>query len=272
VVQPSTPLESAISSLLRAAHLHTDAETASTENTLATATISPEDLAARRAQLRATRELMFRADVKAKRVSKIKSKAFRRMKKREREKLGDLKEEGDEMDEEEERVKAETLRAKERATLRHRTTGKWAQAMRKKGEMGEDEMEAVQSLADRSDVLRRKIAGEDESSDDDDESGDKQERDARELEELGRMSGDEELGKRTGIMGMKFMRDAIARAEREAGAMADETRLQLLGLEQDTDMETGTEGEMVGGNIGRRVYKPGHRKVRFSSSGPVKKY
>ncbi|KAG9097803.1 hypothetical protein FRC06_007178 [Ceratobasidium sp. 370] len=260
--QPSTPMESAISSLLRAAHLYTDAESAATENTLAAATISTEDLAARRAQLRATRELMFRADIKAKRVAKIKSKGYRRMKKREREKLAEMgvgKEAGDE---DEERVKAEMIRAKERATLRHRTTGKWAQAMRRKGEMGEEDMNAMHSLVDRSEVLRRKITGDDESSDDD-EGG--EERDVRELEELGHV---DDLGevKAKGIMGMKFMKDAVARAEREAAAMADETRLELLGLEQDTDVDNGLGDEMVGGNVGRRVYKPGQIKPQQTYS------
>ncbi|KAG8767247.1 hypothetical protein FRC12_006374 [Ceratobasidium sp. 428] len=254
--QPSTPMESAISSLLRAAHLSTDADTAATENTLAAATISSEDLAARRAQLRATRELMFKADIKAKRVAKIKSKAYRRMKKREREKLAELgvdEAEGG-VDEDEEKVKAETLRAKERATLRHRTTGKWAQAMRRKGEMDEEEMGAMHSLVDRSEVLRRKIAGEDESSDDEDEGG--EERAVKELEGLGQVDSMSE-GKAKGIMGMKFMKDAAARAEREAAAMADKTRLELLGLERDADMEDKLGDEMVGGNMGRRVYKPG---------------
>ncbi|QRW05991.1 U3 small nucleolar RNA-associated protein 14 [Ceratobasidium sp. AG-Ba] len=131
------------------------------------------DLAARRAQLRMTRELMFRADVKAKRVAKIKSRAYRKMKKREKEKLAaaglDL-EEGDKDDDEEEKARQ---RAKERATLRHRTTGKWAQAMRRKGEMGEEDTEAMHSLVDRSEVLRRKIAGEDGSSDEDEEGGER---------------------------------------------------------------------------------------------------
>ncbi|KAG8736053.1 hypothetical protein FRC10_009857 [Ceratobasidium sp. 414] len=260
--QSSTPMESTISSLLRAAHLSTDAETAATENTLAAATVSPEDLAARRAQLRATRELMFRADIKAKRVAKIKSKAYRRMKKREREKLAEIGMDNEGEDEDEERVKAETIRAKERATLRHRTTGKWAQAMRRKGEMGEEDMDAMHSLVDRSEVLRRKIMGEDESSEDD-EGG--QERDVRELEELGQVDGVGE-GAVKGIMGMKFMKDAVGRADREAAGMADETRLELLGLEQDTDAENGLGDETVGGNMGRRVYKPGQVKLQQTYS------
>ncbi|GAB1522520.1 hypothetical protein RhiTH_005640 [Rhizoctonia solani] len=251
--QPSTAMESAISSLLRAANLHTDAAAAEAENTLAAPTISEEDLAARRAQLRLTRELMFRADIKAKRVAKIKSKAYRRMKKREKEKQKEAAvelglDEGEEVD----RMRAEVERAKERATLRHRTTGKWAKAMRNKGEMDEEEMGAVKILQDRAEILRRKIAGGEESSDDDDSHG--EDRDIQELEELGQA---ESLIRAKGIMGMKFMRDAIARADREVGTMANETRLEMLGLQIDSKIENSMGDEVVGGNLGRRIYKPG---------------
>ncbi|CCO38010.1 putative protein C57A7,06 [Rhizoctonia solani AG-1 IB] len=261
--QPSTEMESAISSLLRAANLHTDAAVAEAENTLTAATISEEDLAARRAQLRLNRELMFRADIKAKRVAKIKSKAYRRMKKRDKEKQKEAAaelglDEGDEVD----RIQAEVARAKERATLRHRTTGKWAKTMRNKGEMEEEEMSAVKTLQDRAELLRRKIAGGDESSDDDDSHG--EERDIQELEELGQI---EPLTDAKGIMGMKFMREAVARANRETGLMADEARLEMLGLQLDSGAENSMGDEVVGGNLGRRIYKPG--QVQPTASGDI---
>ncbi|CAE6478670.1 unnamed protein product [Rhizoctonia solani] len=258
--QPSTKMESAISSLLRAAKLHTDAATAEAENTLAAATISEEDLAARRAQLRLTRELMFRADVKAKRVAKIKSKAYRRMKKREKEKQKDAAVElGLDDDEGVDRMQAEVERAKERATLRHRTTGKWARAMRNKGEMDEEDIGAVKILQDRAELLRRKIAGGEESSDDDDSRG--EERDIQELEELAQVGSPAHA---KGIMGMKFMRDAAARADRQVGAMADETRLEMLGLQLDSGTENWTGDDAVGGNLGRRIYRPG--QIRQSTT------
>ncbi|CAE6435881.1 unnamed protein product [Rhizoctonia solani] len=260
--QPSTKMESAISSLLRAANLHTDAAAAEAENTLAAATISEEDLAARRAQLRLTRELMFRADIKAKRVAKIKSKAYRRMKKRDKEKQKEAAVELglDDGDEEADRMQAEVDRARERATLRHRTTGKWAKAMRNKKEMGEEEVGAVKILQDRAELLRRKIAGG-ESSDEDDSHG--EERDIQELEELGQV---ESLVQAKGIMGMKFMRDAAARADREVGAMADEARLEMLGLQLDPEIENPLGDEVVGGNLGRRIYKPGQARTSTTYS------
>lgn len=257
-------MESAVSALLRAASLHTDAAAAEAENTLATAIISEEDFTARRAQLRKSRELMFRADLKAKRVAKIKSKAYRRMKKREREKQQkmtvELGLEDDNGNNDEERLKAEALRAKERATLRHQTTGKWARAMRNKGEMDEADVEAVKVLQDRSELLRQKISGADESSESD---SDGEERDIEELEQLSKADLLEDAsGKAIGIMGMKFMRDAVARAERETAAMADEARLGILGQELESGVGNPMGDRTVGGNEGRRIYKPGQVQVR----------
>lgn len=76
------------------------------------------------------RELLFRAEIKARRVKKIKSKTYRRLKRKEKERLGELiDEKGPEDDSDGEgRLKRER-RAKERATLRHNRTGKWAKRM-----------------------------------------------------------------------------------------------------------------------------------------------
>ncbi|CUA77696.1 U3 small nucleolar RNA-associated protein 14 [Rhizoctonia solani] len=156
-------------------------------------------------------------------------------------------------------MQAEVERAKERATLRHRTTGKWARAMRNKGEMDEEDIGAVKILQDRAELLRRKIAGGEESSDDDDSRG--EERDIQELEELAQA---ESPAQAKGIMGMKFMRDAAARADREAGVMADETRLEMLGLQLDSGTENWMGDDAVGGNLGRRIYRPG--QIRQSTT------
>jgi U3 small nucleolar RNA-associated protein 14 len=49
--------------------------------------LTVEEVAARRAELRKMKELMFRAEVKAKRVAKIKSKTYRRLRRKEKEKM-----------------------------------------------------------------------------------------------------------------------------------------------------------------------------------------
>src|SRR3981189_1500018 len=92
--------------------------------------LSVEEVAARRAEVRKMRELMFRAEIKAKRVAKIKSKTYRRVKK------------------------------KERASLRHKNTGKWAKAMKGRHELDEDQRKDITEMLDRGERLRRKIHGE----------------------------------------------------------------------------------------------------------------
>jgi U3 small nucleolar RNA-associated protein 14 len=51
--------------------------------------LSVEEVAQRRGELRKMRELMFRAEIKARRVGKIKSKTYRQIKKKEKERLGE---------------------------------------------------------------------------------------------------------------------------------------------------------------------------------------
>jgi U3 small nucleolar RNA-associated protein 14 len=63
--------------------------------------LSVEEIAQRRGELRKMRELMFRAEVNARRVGKIKSKAYRRIKRKEKESTGEKINEDDNEDEEE---------------------------------------------------------------------------------------------------------------------------------------------------------------------------
>lgn len=102
--------------------------------------LSVEDVAQRRAELAKMRELMFRAEVKAKRVKKIKSKMFRRIRKKQRARAGEGSDEEDGEDEEGEEgvLKREVERARERAKLKHKNTGKWARAMKERGELDVD--------------------------------------------------------------------------------------------------------------------------------------
>ena len=57
--------------------------------------LSVEEVAQRGGELRKMRELMFRAEIKARRVGKIKSKTYRRIKRKEKERLGEKINEGD---------------------------------------------------------------------------------------------------------------------------------------------------------------------------------
>lgn len=231
--KPSTELESAVDKLLRTAGLR-DQDIEKTE-ALKMNHLSVEEVAARRAELLRTRELMFRADAKAKRVARIKSKAFRRIRKKQREKLGeDLDEDADE---EEEILRLETARAKERATLKHKNTGKWAKAMQQRGELDEDQRRDINEMLAKGERLRRRIQGVgsgDESEGDEDEDADVGDIKQRAFDELAQLDEEPSAGgKLKGVFEMKFMKDAMARRAREADTAAEELRAELANVDAE---------------------------------------
>lgn len=124
-----------------------------------------EEVAARRAELGRLRELMFRAEAKNKRVAKIKSKAYRKIAKKEREKnaskiaaagFGSDGEEGEDA-----QMERERKRATERATLRHKNTGKWAKSMLGRTELDVDQRRELNEQLEQGERLKRKIQGND---------------------------------------------------------------------------------------------------------------
>ncbi|KAH9897707.1 Utp14 protein-domain-containing protein [Cubamyces lactineus] len=274
--KPTTELESAVDKLLKSAKMREN-EIAQTES-LKMNHLSVEEVAARRAELAKMRDLMFRAEAKAKRIAKIKSKTYRRLKKKERArlaaKLGEDSEE--DLDDEEARLKREVERARERATLRHKNTGKWAKAMRGRGELDEDQRRDINEMLDRGEKLRRKIRGEGESDDDesDDESDDAEGEEgiarikAKAFDELATLDADQpeapEGKKGKSIFEMKFMKDAMAREQRKAHEMVDDFIKEMGGHDPDGDEEQGEQldGDGPSGAIvqrvgGRVVYRPG---------------
>lgn len=219
--------------------------------------LSVDEVAARRAELAKMRELMFRAEAKAKRVAKIKSKTYRRIRKKEKEKLakklGEMDMDEDE-DDEEAHLKREVDRAKERATLRHKNTGKWAKAMKARGELDENQRRDINEMLDRGDKLRRRIQGkgsgsEDESGDEDSDGGSDEDGNVglgrikasafdelRQLDAEGEGEGkDGGVQKGKSVFEMKFMKDAMARERQQADQMADDF-IRELGA-QDEGME-----------------------------------
>lgn len=280
MIQPTTELESAVDKLLKSAKMREE-DIAQTE-TLKMNHLSVEEVAARRAELAKMRELMFRAEAKAKRVAKIKSKTYRRIKKRERRRLAEKLGEGseDDDDDEEAQMRRETERAKERATLRHKNTGKWAKAMKGRAELDVDQRRDILEMLDRGEKLRRKIRGERESGDEEDsESDDSDGEDGEgaierikanafdELAQLGQDDGAAPEGngkKGKSIFEMKFMKDAMARDQRRADEMADDFAKELGGLDAgdgedgvDADMDEPSHGATVERVGGRVVYRPG---------------
>ncbi|KAF8890085.1 Utp14 protein-domain-containing protein [Infundibulicybe gibba] len=271
IKEPTTDLETSIDRLLKSAKMR-DEDIAQTEETiLKTNNVSVEEIAQRRGELRKMRELMFRAEIKARRIGKIKSKTARETR---RERGRDEDE-----DDEEGRLKREVERARERATLKHRHNGKWARGMRGK-DFDEEEggRREVEEMLEQGERLRRRIKGV--GSDDDSEDGnsgsevgddgneegvDKIKQSA--FEELKRVEAgddeDAEGSKKKGIFEMKFMKDAMARQQAGADRMMDDFVKEMGGhLEHDSDAEeyidnTDPAGVVVHRAGGRVTYRPG---------------
>jgi U3 small nucleolar RNA-associated protein 14 len=240
--------------------------------------LSVEEVAARRAELRVMRELAFRADRKAKRVAKIKSKTYRRIRKKQRERLDGAGESADgdgDGEDDKERLKAEVQRARERATLRHKNTGKWAKAMRGREGLDQDQRQAIGEMLERGEKLRRRIHGENSDGDgSEDSESDEEEQDEEGIkrgafEELAALRAGDDASlpdlKSKGVFNMKFMRDAAARQSREADAQAEELQKEMgfeIDGEEDDDLTDAiaaappTDAIMVQRTGGRLSFRP----------------
>ncbi|KAF8640434.1 hypothetical protein AX17_000099 [Amanita inopinata Kibby_2008] len=300
---PTTELESSVDALLKSANMRDESDLAQTEDhILKNNKVTLEEVAERRAELRKMRELMFRAELKARRINKIKSKAYRRLKRREKDRLTEkMKEMGEDDEEgEEERLKIEMERARERATLKHKHTGKWAKQMRARGDaLGEDERHEMEEMLSRGEKLRRKIKGlhSDESDgggeDDSDDSGEMDEEQALErikqsaFDELKKADQlDEQLensvdGGKKSVFNMKFMKEAMAREKAAANKLADDFVKEMGGSndaeEDDANSEqneNGTSQDPSSGVVtqrvgGRVVFRPGAQPVTMRSMGSL---
>ena len=242
--------------------------------------LTPEEAAQRRAELCQMRDLMFRAEIKARRVAKIKSKTYRKLKRKEKTKLAErfgtaTGGEPGELDEES-RMKAEVDRARERATLKHKNMGKWAQAMKHRqtdGELDDDRRRQVMEMHERGEKLRRRIAGaasgSESESDDSDEDEDEDDIKAKAMDKLRALDevddaepeGLNVLKKKGGVMQMKFMQEGLSREAAQAHAEVDSFQEELQMLDQVQVIAEGsdTPGPLVTVQRtgGRVTFKPG---------------
>ena len=257
--EPSTSLEKTIDSLLRESGLRSEKEITSFED-LALRKVSIDEVRQRQAQLRAMRELMFRQERKAKRIAKIKSKTYRRIHKKEREREMARQAEEDDGGEEslERRLKDESARAKERMTLRHKNTGEWARKMLSRGQHDLETRQAISEQIRRGDELQRKILGNEDSDEEGQDESDTEE----DLHELIRdpskwgehpVAGDQKEI-RKGVMGMKFMLDAEARQKQTNAEELAEVKASLSAGSDDVEI---IQAKAVNGNMGRKTFTPG---------------
>ncbi len=273
-------MESAIDKLLRDAQLRDNDK----PKDVAPGNLTMKEVSTWHAKLRRDRELMFRSDAKLKRMAKIKSKTYRKIQRKRREaaKLSlDQVESLDPEAAETERMNMEAERARERVTLRHRNTGKWAKQLASRGEdLDRDQRKQLVEQLERGEQLRKKIQG---ARGDDEESGSEDEEDeggleairAKAFDELQALESEESASamasqeKKSGLLQMKFMQEAEERAETALRAQADDLRAEMLRLDAEVDeaedsFEVGevpkefrpSAQQKVGGNVGRMVFRP----------------
>lgn len=210
-------------------------------------------------QRRRERDLASRELARAKRIKKIKSKAYRRVHRKER--LGDeeatlaaMKEAG-EIDSEEEKEAQDRRRAMERMGAKHKES-RWAKMGAKAGRAvwDDDFRSGLTDMARRDEELRKRIegraGGEDDDDDDDDvseASADSETERRRLLRDLDRAAAADEAPK-SGLMQMKFMQ----RGE-EALKKANDELVEQIRRDLASDVEEDDQDEEQP-DVGRRQY------------------
>ena len=229
-----------------------------------------EEVQARRAELRRVRDLLFREEIRAKRINKIKSKSYRRIHRKERERLVQKDKEalaaaGVE-DSESEKEKNARRRAEERMGARNRES-RWAKGVKASGRMtwDEDARGGVEEMARREEELKRRMLGRDvgsageESSDDgeglggDELDGDKVSRrlhyQLRSLQDEHNRPSDDTKNTTSGLASMKFMRNAEAAQKASNEEAVQRLQRDIAGEETPSEAEPEESS-------GRRSYGP----------------
>ncbi|KAM3431762.1 hypothetical protein MY4824_006967 [Beauveria thailandica] len=218
---------------------------------------------------RLERELNSRETKRAARVKKIKSKAYHRVHRRERERdelaTKEAMEEAGELDSDAEREAQDRRRALERVGQRHKDS-KWAKLgnKTKRAVWDDDFRTGLTEMARRDEELRRRKEGKrggggaDDDSDGTSSSGsdsdDDDEKLRRQLSELEK-DDDEPQSK---LMSMKFMQKAEAARKQENDQLIKEIRKELDGDEASDD--SGEEAAV--GEVGRRSYGDPSTKMK----------
>lgn len=122
------------------------------------------EVEARRAELRRARDLLFREEIRARRIKKIKSKAYRKIHRKERERNIQLERDARIAagldDSESEKERNDRRRAEERMGARHRES-RWAKGVKDSGraKWDEDARGGVNEMARRNEELRKRMEG-----------------------------------------------------------------------------------------------------------------
>ncbi len=289
-----TPLESAIQSIMRESGLASN-KGQSPESKLQSfeeleeRKMPVEEVQMRRAELRRARDLMFREELRARRIKKIKSKAYRRVHRKERDKHAQEERAAliaaGALDSADECERQNRRRAEERMGARHKES-RWAKGMKTAGRTiwDEDARLGVNELARKDDELRKRIEGKDSSRPDElvVDSSDQDSSDNLSVDELDEHEGlklkqklaNMEAADRTNVAdsrlnSMPFMRKAESARRAVNQAEIEETRRILAaenGESEDQDSDLPDRGGRLKfglGQQGKSVQVPRAEKNEF---------
>jgi U3 small nucleolar RNA-associated protein 14 len=279
--KPFNELEATIQSILEesglsAANGKDDEDRIREFEELETNKMSLEEVMSRRDQLRMARELLFREEVKAKRIKKIKSKSYRKVHRKQREKEERLNKEalaeGGFVPSEDELEGQDRRRAEERMGAKHRGS-KWAKATKQTGRAAwdEDARDGITEMARRDEELRKRVEGRtvrngdsDASLSDSDYGSSEQheetdqQRILRQLKNIDNGDIIDESAPGGRLANMKFMLKAQTARKKENDAMVEDIRKELAGEESSSEEEAD--------EVGRRVFGPASRKKQGEAS------
>ncbi|MCJ1367678.1 hypothetical protein MMC16_006812 [Acarospora aff. strigata] len=273
--KPFNNLESAIQDILQHSGLASGNGLSQEDQILASEglqsnKISFDEVQSRRDELRKARELLFREEVRAKRIKKIKSKSYRRVHRKQRERVQQADKDAlaaaGVLLSDEEHERNERRRAEERMGARHRES-KWARGVKDSGRAAwdDDARAGFTEMAKRGEELRKRIEGKDVRPDDVDGSDSGSETSENKDGETPYDSSRDHTDKsaimdgstekfESNLSSMSFMRKAEGALRQRNDRDEQQLHTDLDGEEPQSD----SEGDS--GIKGRRKYEPSNRK------------
>ncbi|KAI3526852.1 hypothetical protein L1887_06118 [Cichorium endivia] len=268
--KPRTEFEKKMASLINSKQL-SEAHNGDGARLLELNKVSVQDVKERQDRLAKMRNLLFRHELKAKRIKHIKSKTYRRLMKKDKLKGASATEM--EMNPEaakELAEKEEFKRAEERLTLKHKNTSKWAKRLKKRGFDAQDDgtRAAISEQLQQHALLTRKrnsmhddddeSSSDDSTEDDDDMSADEDD-DASKLKllENGKnrtlevLEEDDDMPK-SGVLSLPFM---VRGQKKKKEAAEEEARLALQDYESEMKQLDGDDDSNHNVSLsGRKVF------------------
>ncbi|KAI4301423.1 hypothetical protein L6164_034703 [Bauhinia variegata] len=239
--------------------------------------VSVEDEKDRQNRIAKMRSLLFRHEMKAKHVKKIKSKTYHRLLKKDKLKAASLQMEMDPEAAKEFAMKQERRRAEERMTLRHTNQNRWARRILERGLNTQDDgtRAAIAEQLQRHAALTRKInsmkdssSSSDDTSDEDDADGSDDDRALLEKAKIKTLEvlEEEDAVPKSGLLSLPFMRRGL---EKRKEAAAEEAKLALE--EYDSTLKKlenagGSEDPEVATISGRRVFGTAKAQILDASN------